>query len=132
MYTITKEFTFSYGHRLYGDKGKCSNIHGHTGRVKIYLASKNLDASGMVMHFDEIKRKMGGWIEENLDHRLILNNNDPILKHLTEAKETFTKFDGNPTAERLAEYIYNNLSSYGRIFKVEFWESPTSSASFQG
>ena len=39
MFSVTREITFCYGHRLMGHGGKCRHLHGHTGRAVITLAS---------------------------------------------------------------------------------------------
>lgn len=132
MYKITKRFTFCYGHRLYGDPGKCGNIHGHTGRVEISLCGEKLDQLGMVKNFDEIKDIVGKWIEDNLDHKMVLNRGDPLAKVLADAGEKLFLMDGNPTAENLARTIFKIGEKNGLpVESVMFWESPTSSATYQ-
>ncbi|MFH1654425.1 MAG: 6-carboxytetrahydropterin synthase [Pseudomonadota bacterium] len=131
MYKINKIFTFSYGHRLLNDPGKCSRLHGHTGKVKITLGSKTLNESGMVCHFDELKTKIGTWIETELDHTLLLNENDPLAKELSKMGEHLKTFEGNPTAEKIAEMIFYAVKDMGfPITKVKVWESETSNAVF--
>lgn len=131
MYTITKHFEFCYAHRLYGYPGKCGNVHGHTARVEVHCQVEKLPATGMAIDFRELSNKIGGFIEENLDHRLILAKNDPIVAILKEIKEEVKVLESPPSAENLAELIYKAAKEAGLpVTKVSFWESPTSVASY--
>ena len=77
MYEIVKHIDFCFGHRLIDYQGKCNQPHGHNGRVEIRLASDTLDEMGMVADFRDVRRSMQTWIDENLDHRMILRRDDP-------------------------------------------------------
>src|SRR6202030_3389378 len=68
MFSVTRELTFCYGHRLLDYDGKCRHLHGHNGRAVITLASAALDPLGMVMDFSRLKRVVGAWIDIHLDH----------------------------------------------------------------
>lgn len=132
MYVICKEFSFAYAHRLMGDVGKCKNIHGHTGKVCVYLKSENLDEKDMVCHFDNVKNSVGKWIEENLDHKLLLNKNDPLTNELERLGEKFVSLDFNPTAEKIAQLIFERCKKMGMtISSVEVWESETAMGRFE-
>lgn len=132
MYSISKSFSFCYGHRLLGDKGKCKNLHGHTAKVVINLESDKLDDKGMVCHFDNLKETIGKWIEENLDHSMLLSKNDPATKALKEIGERIYVMEGNPTAENIAKLIHNQAKSQKlSVARVEMWESDTAKAVFE-
>ncbi len=77
MFRVTREIDFCYGHRLLNYDGKCKYLHGHNGRAVITIESDKLDARGMVIDFSDIKRVVSNWIDENLDHRMILHRDDP-------------------------------------------------------
>lgn len=93
MYTIDKEFHFEYGHRVWnqtlnqeycatGDnKCACRHLHGHSGKVTVYANAVKLE-SGMVTDFKHL-----GWIKDfidtYLDHKFIVDINDPLLVNLT-------------------------------------------------
>ena len=79
MHRVTREIHFCYGHRLLNYSGKCRHLHGHNGTAVITIESEKLDALGMVVDFSEIKRVMQSWIDDNLDHKMILHRDDPIL-----------------------------------------------------
>src|ERR1700738_3548991 len=86
MFQVTKEIRFCYGHRLLNYDGKCRHLHGHNGRAVISLAADALDALGMVVDFSQIKRVVGAWIDAQLDHRMILHRDDPVVPALKEQK----------------------------------------------
>lgn len=131
MYAITKTFSFCYGHRLFNDPGKCGHVHGHTGRAEVTLEAKELDGLGMLRNFDSLKDSIGIWIDENLDHRMLLNRNDPLTKLLSEAGEKLFILDSNPTAENIAGVIYTVAKKSGLpVKRVTFWESPTACATY--
>ena len=79
MFRVTREIEFCYGHRLLNYEGKCRHLHGHNGRAVITLEGPELDRSGMLVDFAEIKRKVQHWIDENLDHNMLLCRDDPLL-----------------------------------------------------
>src|SRR5580693_1524763 len=105
MFRVTKEIYFCYGHRLLNYQGKCRNLHGHNGRAVLTLESPRLDALGMVVDFSQIKRVVSAWIDETLDHRMILHQDDPALGHLQRLGEAVVILDVNPTAENIAKII---------------------------
>ena len=38
MFSVSREITFCYGHRLLNYSGKCRHLHGHNGKAIITLA----------------------------------------------------------------------------------------------
>lgn len=133
MYQVTRAIRFCYGHRLLNYEGKCRHLHGHNGKVVLTLASPTLDARGMVMDFSHIKRVVSGWIDENLDHKMILNKNDPSLPWLKQQGEPFFLMDVNPTAENIARLIYDFAAGQGfPIVEVQLWETDDCFATYRG
>src|SRR5882672_7574605 len=108
MFQVTKEIHFCYGHRLLKYSGKCRYFHGHNGKVEVQISSRKLDARGMVRDFNEIKHILQVWIDENLDHRMILHEKDPLRQVLEKAGEPLYLLKVNPTAENIAQLIYQN------------------------
>lgn len=132
MYSVSKTFQFCYGHRLLDDPGKCRGLHGHTAKVTIVLESDELDDLGMVHHFDVIKQKVGKWIEQTLDHRMLLSKKDPLVELLQKAGERPVLLDNNPTAENIAKLIFDHAKEAELPVKeVELWESPTAQATYK-
>src|SRR5256885_5441701 len=129
MYRVTREFLFCYGHRLLNYEGKCRPPHGHNGRAVITLAAPALDSLGMVMDFSQIKRIVGAWIDANLDHRMILCNDDPVLPTLKQQGEPVFVVDVNPTAENIAKIIFQYVKGQGfPVVQVTLWETDDSYA----
>ncbi len=131
MYRVTKHIDFCYGHRLINYEGKCRYLHGHNGRVEIELTGDRLDERGMVTDFGDIKRLVKQWIDGNLDHRMILNRNDPALEYIRASGEPHYVIDENPTAEAIARLIYSQARGLGLpVSRVVLWETPDSYAEY--
>ena len=133
VYTIMREMHFCYGHRLLKYDGKCRHLHGHNGKVEIELRADALDALGMVMDFTELKRQVQTWIDSELDHKMLLCKDDPIVPYLAEHHEPMVLMDTNPTAENIAKLIFDYARGKGLpVASVRLWETPGSSASYSG
>lgn len=131
MYTIVREIHFCYGHRLLNYDGKCRHLHGHNGKVEIELFANTLDAMGMVLDFEELKRRVQKWIDTELDHRMILNKADPVIPFLKEKGEPLVLMDANPTAEAIAKMIFDYAKAQGLpVRSVRLWETAMSSAQY--
>ena len=125
MFTVSREIDFCYGHRLLNYPGKCRHLHGHNGRVIISFEAPELDARGMVMDFSEIKGVVSRWIDENLDHRMILNRTDPAVPVLEKLGEPMYLIDVNPTAENIARLIFDVARQHDLpVVDVRMWETP--------
>ncbi len=111
MYSVTKTIEFCYGHRLLNYQGKCRHLHGHNGTVEIELSSEHLDRRGMVRDFNEMKHVLQGWIDRELDHKMLLNTQDPALPFLRRLGEPVCVLDTNPTAESIARLIFEYAAS---------------------
>lgn len=133
MYTVMKEIHFCYGHRLLRYEGKCRHPHGHNGKVEIRLSSDRLDPLGMVVDFEIIKRVVQTWIDRELDHKMLLNREDPLVKTFQDMGEPCFLMDGNPTAEHIARVIYDYAASQKLpVVSVTLWETPQSHATYSG
>jgi 6-pyruvoyltetrahydropterin/6-carboxytetrahydropterin synthase len=133
MYRVTRQIDFCYGHRLMNYEGKCRHLHGHNGRAVIALEAPELDDRGMVLDFSDIKRVVAGWIDDNLDHRMILRRDDPAIEALTQLGEPLFLVDDNPTAENIAKLIYGFTADHGfPIVECRLWETPNCFATYCG
>lgn len=133
MFSVTREISFCYGHRLLNYDGKCRHLHGHNGRAVITLAAEGLDELGMVLDFSALKRVVGGWIDETLDHRMLLHRDDPVLAYLQAQGEPLYVLDVNPTAENIAKLIYDYTASQGfPVVEVKLWETESCFACYRG
>jgi 6-pyruvoyltetrahydropterin/6-carboxytetrahydropterin synthase len=132
MYRVTREISFCYGHRLLDYDGKCRFLHGHNGRAVLTLETDQLDHLGMVLDFTRIKHVVGGWIDEQLDHKMLLHKDDPVLPLLRRQGEPVTVLDVNPTAENIARLIFDFAVAQGfPVVEVQLWETDTCFASYR-
>jgi len=133
MFRVTREIHFCYGHRLLNYQGKCRNLHGHNGKAVITLEAEKLDGLGMVVDFSRVKEVVGKWIDNNLDHRMILHKEDPALDYLQKQGEPIFVIDVNPTAENIARLIYDCAREQGfPVTEVRLWETESCYASYTG
>ena len=129
---VAKILSFSYGHRLVNYDGLCKNLHGHNARVEIELEADVLNKLGMVVDFVEIKEKLKNWIDENLDHRMLINKSDPWLATLQKLDPSVKAVPFNPTAENLAQLILEKGREMGlAVGLVRFWETESSNAVYE-
>lgn len=98
MYQIEKTFTISASHHLPHHPGKCQEVHGHNWKITVFCEMEELDPdTGMIADFGRIK----GFISDRLDHG------------------NLNEFIPNPTAERLAEWICNEIGPRCTKVRVE-------------
>lgn len=133
MYSVTKRIDFCYGHRLLDYDGICKHPHGHNAVAEIEVRTDALDTRNMVVDFSDIKRLVKGWIDRELDHKMILRHDDPLVKPLQALGEPIYTLDSNPTVERIARLIFDVSREQGMsVVRVTVWETPTSWATYTG
>jgi 6-pyruvoyltetrahydropterin/6-carboxytetrahydropterin synthase len=120
VYEVMVEATFEAAHQLPLHEGKCARLHGHNYRVQVFVAGDQLQDSGMLIDFGDVRRECRETIDY-FDHR-----------YLNELDE-FT--DAYPTAEQLARSIHERLSAAlsapgRRVARVRVWETPTSCVTY--
>jgi 6-pyruvoyltetrahydropterin/6-carboxytetrahydropterin synthase len=133
MYSVTRLIHFCYGHRLMDYSGKCRHPHGHNGKIEIAIESPKLDELGMVMDFEDIKLKVQKWVDSELDHKMLLNKRDPLVKILRDMGEPVVVMEGNPTAEQIARFIFDYAKGQKLpVVSVRIWETVNSFAEYKG
>ena len=104
MFTIAKDFECCYGHRVWSQKlddtlsnnspCKCRNLHGHNATIRVTLQSEVLDNQGMVTDFNNLV-----WfknvIDNVIDHKFIIDVNDPYLDFMVPKTARLTPFTVN-------------------------------------
>jgi 6-pyruvoyltetrahydropterin/6-carboxytetrahydropterin synthase len=93
MYEVRVEAEFAAAHFLSHYHGKCEKLHGHNYLVRVRLRGENLDSGGMLADFSLLKKALNETITP-LDHSSL---ND------------LEAFQGDPSAERIAAFIFNGL-----------------------
>ncbi len=131
MFRVTQQIEFCYGHRLLNYSGKCRYLHGHNGRAVISLAGEQLDARGMLVDFSDIKLALRDWIDRELDHKMILHQDDPLVPVLRQHEQPLYTVPYNPTAENLARLIFERAHVLGfPVADVCLWETANSCATY--
>jgi 6-pyruvoyltetrahydropterin/6-carboxytetrahydropterin synthase len=117
--TITVRHNFEAAHRLFLTPGKCEKIHGHSFWVDFTLHG-SVDSAGMLdgLDFGDVKKKFRSFLDENFDHRTLLNKDDPWAGAvwLTNPNDTdnighpvllpgLFQTEGDPTTENITYWI---------------------------
>lgn len=132
MYSVTKEIHFCYGHRLLHHQGKCRHLHGHNARASIRLEAESLDALGMVCDFQDIGDYLKPWVQRELDHNMLLHQDDPVLPLLQGAGERVYVMPHNPTAENIARLMFEYVADGGfPVTEVVIYETSSAQASYR-
>ena len=93
MFEVRVSADFAAAHFLKDYNGKCENLHGHNYKVYAHVRGNKLNEGGMLLDFTKLKSALR-LVCKNLDHT---NLND------------FDYFEQNPSAERIAKYIYEQI-----------------------
>lgn len=132
MYSVVKRIQFCYGHRLLDYDGKCAYAHGHNATVEVELVSEHLDSRGMVYDFAEVSRILNKFIENTLDHRMLLREDDPLVEALRKIGEEPFIMKSNPTAENIARLIFEEAKDRSLpVLSVRFWETENAFAEYR-
>lgn len=93
MYEVRVNTDFAAAHFLRDYNGKCERLHGHNYKVYVHVKGSVLNEGGMLLDFSKLKDALKQ-VTGKIDHT---NLND------------IQWFDQNPSAERIAFYIYSEL-----------------------
>jgi 6-pyruvoyltetrahydropterin/6-carboxytetrahydropterin synthase len=111
---VARHCSFDSGHRVMNEKMKCFNMHGHTYLCEVKFEFNEMESIGYAIDFKEIKRVGLQWIDDILDHGMILNPKDTAV--IDAAKATGSKLwlmslngEGeycNPSVENISKEIF--------------------------
>ena len=140
---ISRKGNFDSGHRVMNEFMKCFNIHGHTYLYELTFSFENMEEIGYAIDFKEIKRVFCQWIDDVLDHGMLLNPKDELLIQTTKdygTKLWLMSLNGegeycNPSVENIAKEVFLAMellsdTLYGtsktglKIHKVTIYETP--------
>lgn len=143
---ISRKGNFDSGHRVMNEFMKCYNIHGHTYLYELTFSFENMEEIGYAIDFKEIKRVFCQWIDDILDHGMLLNPHDTRLIETTKdygTKLWLMSLNGegnycNPSVENIAKEVFlamellsNTLYAKTptglKIHKVQIYETPNCS-----
>ena len=119
MFEICVEHTFAAGHALRNYHGACENVHGHNYRVQVAIEGVELDETGLLHDFSDLKKRLRA-ATGYLDHQFM---ND--LKPFDEI---------NPSAENIARFIFDEIQKDLKnvsLSYVKVWETDTSFAIYR-
>jgi 6-pyruvoyltetrahydropterin/6-carboxytetrahydropterin synthase len=120
QYELNKDLQFAAAHFVpHSEAGVCQQVHGHTYFVNITIAADELDDSGFLVNFKDIKTL----IHNRFDHRTL--NEDTLFSN-----DNANDF---PTSEVLARKVYEIIQEYlntrensPKCLQIFLRETPTS------
>ena len=120
IYEVKIISDFSAAHNLRNFRGKCENLHGHNWKLEVVMRGRELDGSGVLVDFKEIKEATREVLKE-LDHHY-LNDLSFFREH-------------NPSSENIARYVFEGLAQRLNdenrwLYRVSAWESADACATF--
>ena len=96
------------------------------------LRVEKLNEQGMVLDFSELKNAVGNWIEQTIDHKMVLCKDDPLVPLLQAQGEPLYLMDENPTAENFARLFFELAKSLNfPVCRVQFWETEKCQAEYE-
>lgn len=140
---ISKEIEFDAAHRVPNHKSKCFNLHGHRYKVRATVQGPVVNVKsdpeyGMVVDFGFLKEVLAINVHDLLDHGCVIDEDDMELHDfLYRMHWKLVVLQGAPTAENLARWIWEQIvvpiaQHKVTLVDVTVWETPTSTASYQG
>ena len=117
-YRLRVQGRFEAAHHLTTYQGGAEPSHGHSFRVEVELATRELDADGLAYDFVVVRRALGTLLAP-LDHQDL--NTVPPFDRLS------------PTTERLAAWIHGQLRGAlpgAPLTAVTVWEGPDCAATY--
>lgn len=134
---VTVRHNFESGHRLPHLPGKCQSLHGHSWWAEVTVEADEL-GDGLVVEFGPFKNALRTWIDEHLDHGLMLGPDDELLPLLAPHGKVFP-VPGWPTVENVAallgrvagEVLQDQARAYGaRVTHVHVRETHVNAATW--
>ena len=84
MITCSKTYRdIPLSHRQPFHSGRCARLHGHSWTITLTFEAENLDSNGFVIDFGDL-HFIEDWIDENLDHGILLCSDDPEKEKLLQ------------------------------------------------
>ncbi|WP_220399694.1 6-carboxytetrahydropterin synthase [Filimonas effusa] len=135
---IERKGSFDAGHRIMNEKTKCFSIHGHTYLYDLIFEFGAMEQIGYAIDFKEIKRVGVQWIEDTLDHGVILNPKDVELikaADATKSRRWLMSLNGegeycNPSVENVAKELFLAIDALFleyqdlRLHSIKLHETP--------
>ncbi len=133
---ISKEFRWQMSHRLPFHQGLCSNIHGHSYKLRVTVVGEP-DSNGMVIDFYDLVTIVQPLIDQ-LEHSFVVDKNDTkLISFLKENNFRYVEIETTTTSENLSFWIASQIATkfkaYQNIEKliVRFYETTDSYAEYE-
>lgn len=122
MYDVGVVGQFEAAHRLRGDFGPATRVHGHTYRVEVTVAGEDIDSDGVLFDIGQLQDALSSAIQ-------------PL--HYQDLDQLPDLGGENTTAERVSRYLFDKISGIlgskrGFDMGVRVWESPNAFATYRG
>jgi 6-pyruvoyltetrahydropterin/6-carboxytetrahydropterin synthase len=120
LFEVAYETTFCATHVLTRDGRPLEPLHGHDWRVEAVVAGESLDATGVVVDFERLKKAVGE-VASRFHYGDVTSHPD---------------FAGqSPSAEAVARYFFKEvrkgMGAEGKLLRrVRVWEAPGCSATY--
>lgn len=108
--TVSIKHSFEAGHRLPVLPGKCQSLHGHSWTVEVVISADGPNELGIVANFTDLKKKLRYFIDEMLDHGLMLGRDDELASFLGTHGKVFVFGEGYAHTEDLAWPTVENVA----------------------
>ncbi|OXM69641.1 6-pyruvoyl trahydropterin synthase family protein [Amycolatopsis vastitatis] len=103
--TVTISHNFESAHRLPHLPGKCISLHGHSWWAEVTVTAPSPDEDGVVVEFGPLKKALRAWIDDHLDHGVLLGPTDPLVPLLRQHNCKVYEVPGWPTVENMAAHL---------------------------
>lgn len=132
---LSKEFRFEASHQLPNHDGKCARLHGHSWKLKVWVAGHVMDIipkyskEGMVVDYSDIKTAVQP-IVDGLDHHHLgsgVIGGDAVAMYVGP-DDNLPNFPPIPTSENILIWISQQIPSYLAWVRLELSETCTANA----
>lgn len=145
LQTIKVRHNVEMAHRLFLTPGKCENIHGHSWLVTLELKGR-MNPNGLLegLDFGLVKSMFRTYLDDNFDHRVLLNLSDPWAKDMDPDQHYdptlkpkvlpgLQTMNGDPTTENFAANV--GFWAQGNFYQmqaigVSVWETRVNNATW--
>ncbi|MDQ0216808.1 6-pyruvoyltetrahydropterin/6-carboxytetrahydropterin synthase [Oikeobacillus pervagus] len=119
-FELNKDFHFAAAHYIpCEDAGKCRQVHGHTYFANITIVGNELNDSGFLVNFQDLKKL----IHQRFDHTLL--NEDSLFDDQDSEKFPTTEIVAKTVAEIIQQHL-DQLPNKPKCIQVFLRETPTS------
>jgi 6-pyruvoyltetrahydropterin/6-carboxytetrahydropterin synthase len=114
MLEVAKIFHFEMAHAIHGYPGKCRHIHGHSYVLHVQVGAventdEQINGTGLILDFSELKKRVNECVINGLDHKLILSEKFLEAHPALASLENLVSWKVEPSAENLLIFIRKQL-----------------------